>query len=588
MNGKRIAVLCLNVLLVFLLFSTIYGCRWMGNDRVDKILKHAENIMDNAPDSALILLSDTSLRPRTNREKALYSLLLTQARHKNYIDETNDSLISTAVDYFDGGGKSPYLMKSLFYKSIINYNATNYRLAMRAALRAKEMAISLNDTYWQARTAEQVARIFSKNHFHKEAIKEFGDAARNYRNSGLESAYLYSLGDIALAYSNICDHINTILFTDSILAQNPSSNIVAYCASILSYSYYKSKRPVEANQYADTICKYSKIVPLESSDYSTISNIKIDINQFKEAKVMLDSAFLTSVTESDSLSCYIATVRLYEKQNDTVNAYLALNKVFFLQNKMEKELIKQSSVVAQRDYFEDEMTLAREKNIRKDYIIGMIAIVLLSVIFYILIWRHFKIIAYNNEIERTMTQIQLLTNEMQQSDATLKILESKIADNQSSIKKLNSQLSSSLRQATMFSQLSHEIFGDRIEHLNMLINQFYDMGSSEATKKLVINNIKKEIEKLTSNSSIEEIERIVNSFNDDIISKMRQELPEFSQNDINFIILVSAGFNSRAISMFIGIKPNSTYMKRKRLIDRIRSIAPPHADSFIALIENHK
>lgn len=220
---KALIVVSAMLLLIF-----TPSCSWRGNQKVDEALSRADLYMNTAPDTALAILSDTALHPDSKRQKALYALLLTQARHKNFIDETNDSLITTAVDYFDGKKQSPNLMKSLFYQSVVNLNAKNYRLAMRAALRAKEMSISLNDTYWQARTAEQLARIFSKTYFYDDAIENYGIAAQKYKESGFENAYLYSLGDIALDYSNLRDHENVVKFTDSILAQQPTLDIVAY------------------------------------------------------------------------------------------------------------------------------------------------------------------------------------------------------------------------------------------------------------------------------------------------------------------------------------------------------------------------
>lgn len=583
---KKNAMKALIVVSAMLLLIFTPSCSWSGDKSVDETLTRADLYMNTAPDSALAILSDSAFHPNSKRQKALYALLLTQARHKNYVDETNDSLISTAVDYFDGKGQSPSLMKALFYKSIINYNAKNYRLAMRGALRAKEMAISLNDTYWQARTAEQLARIFSATYFHEDAIKNYKIAALNYKESGIEGAYLYSLGDIALNYSNIRNHENTIIFTDSILSQHPSPDIVSYCAEILSHSYYKSNQPVEANRYADTLLKYSDIVPLSSSNYSVLSNIRIDLNQLSDAKIMLDSALRTSRTNSDSLSCFIASVRYYEKLNDTTNAFMSLKKVLSFQNKIERELIQQSSVVAQRDYYEDEMTVSKHRTAQRDYLIFTISILALSIITVLLLWHNYKIKIQNSEIELKMSQIILLRNEMEQSKTKLTDIKLTFEKSKNSNEELTKQLKDSIERQNILTQLSNDIFGDRIRHLNLFINQFYDNDSSDISKKAAFNNIKKEIEKLTDKSSLKEIERIVNTFHHGLISKMRHELPEFSEDDINFIILSIAGFNSRALSMFTGIKPNSTYMKRRRLIDRIRKIGTPIGDSIISLIEN--
>ena len=64
-------------------------------------LHRAEALMNEDPDSAWSVLNAISPDEMgQNRNRALYALLYTQAQDKTYRDETNDSLISVAVDYY--------------------------------------------------------------------------------------------------------------------------------------------------------------------------------------------------------------------------------------------------------------------------------------------------------------------------------------------------------------------------------------------------------------------------------------------------------------------------------------------------------
>ena len=68
---------------------------------VTDILTRAEALMNEYPDSAWAVLNTLSPDEMgQNRTRALYALLYTQAQDKTYRDETNDSLISIAVDYY--------------------------------------------------------------------------------------------------------------------------------------------------------------------------------------------------------------------------------------------------------------------------------------------------------------------------------------------------------------------------------------------------------------------------------------------------------------------------------------------------------
>lgn len=66
------------------------------------VLVRADSLMSYLPDSALSLLENIDLNEiKTPADEAIYALLLTQARDKNYIVHTDDSLITVAVNYFD-------------------------------------------------------------------------------------------------------------------------------------------------------------------------------------------------------------------------------------------------------------------------------------------------------------------------------------------------------------------------------------------------------------------------------------------------------------------------------------------------------
>ena len=68
-------------------------------------------------DSALVVLENISAKELVfSSSKARYALLLTQARDKNYILHTDDSLIRIAVDYYDGTGDVAFFRFSAYFR----------------------------------------------------------------------------------------------------------------------------------------------------------------------------------------------------------------------------------------------------------------------------------------------------------------------------------------------------------------------------------------------------------------------------------------------------------------------------------------
>lgn len=80
------------------------------------LLLCADSLMETYPDSALSILESITYPQKMPRaDRALYALLLTQARHKNYIALEDDSLIKTAVDYYGDKKKSLRAAKAHYY-----------------------------------------------------------------------------------------------------------------------------------------------------------------------------------------------------------------------------------------------------------------------------------------------------------------------------------------------------------------------------------------------------------------------------------------------------------------------------------------
>ena len=108
----------------------IAGCTSKSDLEADRAMEIAETVMEEHPDSALTILEAIPTEDLSGeRRRALHALLLTQARDKNYIDQTSDTLISPAVAYFDTSDDAYHRMLAHFYLSTIYYYADEYSKA---------------------------------------------------------------------------------------------------------------------------------------------------------------------------------------------------------------------------------------------------------------------------------------------------------------------------------------------------------------------------------------------------------------------------------------------------------------------------
>ena len=84
--------------------------------------------------------------------------------------------------------------------------------------------------------------------------------------------------------------------------------------------------------------------------------------------------------------------------------------------------------------------------------------------------------------------------------------------------------------------------------------------------------------------NIEELENIVNSYLDNILSRVKEQLPDLSRKDLTFLTYLYAGFSPRAVCIFTDIKIKNFYNRRSRLKERILSSDAPDKEYFASKI----
>ena len=128
--------------IVIILYSIliILGCN--GNKTTNKRipeLEQAEKVMFDHPDSALHILESMEIpSSRTDKENhALWCLLTSQAKVKQLMKISSDSLVRIAYDYYKPTNNARRKAMSALYMGDINYKLGNIEEAMKYYLEGK-------------------------------------------------------------------------------------------------------------------------------------------------------------------------------------------------------------------------------------------------------------------------------------------------------------------------------------------------------------------------------------------------------------------------------------------------------------------
>ncbi|HNT48552.1 MAG TPA: hypothetical protein PKK16_07185, partial [Bacteroidales bacterium] len=170
----------------FLLLAFILGGCRTAHSVSQSFLSSIDSMMTDNPDTAYKVLKDISPDElNTRRERAYYALLLTQARHKNYIPLRNDSLINVAVNYYKGQRDREKYAKALLYKGICIEEMNDPQKAIEVYAEAEKVALSTTDYLTTGLINSQMAWLYQDMYIENKAdIERFKKAMEYFRLAG--------------------------------------------------------------------------------------------------------------------------------------------------------------------------------------------------------------------------------------------------------------------------------------------------------------------------------------------------------------------------------------------------------------------
>lgn len=142
------------IALIAILTALLTACTEMTG--YNTTLVQADSLMNLHPDSALNMLESISTDSlKTKADRAYHALLLTQARDKNYIVQTDDSLIQVAVRYYDTHENAPLQARAYYCWGSLYRDRNDYSQAI------DKYTIALSHINGRSENAELKASLYS-------------------------------------------------------------------------------------------------------------------------------------------------------------------------------------------------------------------------------------------------------------------------------------------------------------------------------------------------------------------------------------------------------------------------------------------
>lgn len=376
---RLLKVICYSVLFLLL------GCHSTSVEKEQ--LNLAESLLETDADSALFILENIDNRNLTDVDlSARYSLLLSMAYDKNFIDTTTFDVLQPALDYYLSNGTKNDKLRTYYYQGRIYQNAQDSENAMLAFVKGRAVALTgATDSLTLARLLVAQGVIYYKSFKFEPFISNNLEAAALYRRLDLPNrelaCYVKAIeGCAILENQSLADSVMQLC--NDIAAAIPDADryLTPYIITYLStFGQYE-----EIENYLDNFdftqdLSDETIIDLAIA-YSKIHNYKL-AKSFLE---VVDSTYNTSLKYLASKAEICERLGSYEEALDAYKMY------FDIHDSINIELYNHNLQFADKQHTL-ELEVIKEKNHKKRILNISVSVIVFGVALYVILYYRYKL-----------------------------------------------------------------------------------------------------------------------------------------------------------------------------------------------------
>ncbi len=533
------------ILIAFIVASVAVSCG--SNPEIDRQLTKAEDIMEQHPDSAYMLLNGIDKETlSTKKEKARYALLMSMALDKNYIDTTTFDVLQPAIDYYLDNGTPDEKLRTYYYKGRIFQNKCDEDDAINTFAKAIDNTTGAKDSLCIARTLVAQGGLYANLYDWVTYTNCYLKAAKIYK----KYSYDYYEFDCLLNALNGATILKNKMLADS---------IYNLCSSFTPVDEYQSRNfnghkltyiiNLGTKQDLSEIIGKQKI---DSYDANGLLNLALGYNILGDnihAKQLLDEVY-ESGNKIDTLKYQAILVTVLRDLGDYQKAFSTYwdyahkqDSIYSIQFERKQRFIEEKH---------DLELQAQEAERQKSQIIwGSIGIVMLFCII---------ILSYSLYVKRIKIEH---ANDLVQ------------------IRNLRDNLFETGKQQEEMSNRIEKLFCTRFKLLDGLASSYFECKETGQEQKRIYADVKNSLNDFSSDTATQELTDVVNGYKNGLMEHFKSDYPKLSTSQYRLALYLFCGFSLPSISIFIGTDLRNIYVYKSRLKSIISKSDTPLKEEYL-------
>lgn len=520
-------------------------------------LNDIETFINERPDSALTILDsfDTSFLDHKSIW-AHHSLLHAQAKDKCYIDETNDSLMTQVVNYYEGKHNKEKLFKSYYYLGRIQYNAGNYAESMLSYTKAEQLIDKIDDDFIKGLLYAQLGMLNQMYYDYTSSMDAYESAQTFYKNAGEIVHQYYIKLNIGQLYQELKQYGMSEKLLCEVMYWAYDNNYNLLCQEALEFLttlYDETSQTDKSNTLLN-----SQYIDICSTSLPIIQTLALSLakNNDLSSIDLIDKCNLLIQYTEDTISNYYYRYRIYKELGYYKDALENYEQMIHLQDsttfsalQLPLQEVKNNYLQAENRYMQLKVKMHKTQ---KYFVILILCISICCITLY-----------FRRKIQKKHTEMLGYIEVATDLEKTLMEKCQEVEDIYNSLDAIDSELKTSEGYIS-------EMFYKQYELLNKLTSTYYETHVCNKDMEAIYKQVSLEIERLSSDKkSIRQLENFVNRYKGNIMTTIRTHLPNLHDMDYRLLCYLCAGFSAKAISIFTGDSTNNIYVKKSRIKDII-------------------
>lgn len=540
--------------ILFFIFFILYACQ--EPYKAYPPLAEAEKMMNHHPDSALLLLQSLrSLDRLSSSDHALYCLLLTQARDKNFIEPASDSLIQLAVDYYKETGNRAYIARSLYLKGRVNDDLGRMEEAARCYLEALDQAKKTRDYLLTGLIYAQLGMVYWRLGGLEEPLIYQKQAYVYYVKAGDSLYYPFALRDLGRGYWRKKMYDSALMSYREGLKWAEVVNRPLAKASILSEigSIYSRKGQYDSALFM--IRQSLRLTQDESmmqSRYSALGNVFMHQGEYDSAAYYLSKCKHTDLWERKITTYkYLAEIagkrgaygeafqyyRQAQAWEDSIAGLYKMQKVSHIQH-----------TYHQTKWLEENQRLELQKSRQGQFYLMVLC---LGVIVVMLLYFRYQRYKQRKAYELSISREKIKTNDalLRAYSIELKQITKKLNDKEKRLREFRHQADWKLQQdVSLLIEKKNKLADGLLEQLDI----FKKVKLSVDAKKLSVDEW-------------EYLIRTIDTLYDDFTIRLQKAYPHLTAEAVRFCALIKIKLSNKELMNVLSLSKDAIYKRKSRL-----------------------